>query len=422
MQIKNIKVIRTKDNSLYIFYYSNGSVFCRKTTKNEAPPTMRVMDEVMPSYSVCAADDGIYLLLTRKSDVMLCFYDYKRWVSKPLSDMADRSITDISFMLSGSLLRLVYSMKTSSGEELYIRSAKGGVWSSPIKIDDILPLKSSAYFLSKTDEFTYSLNYRYTDNSICRRMIDLTDSGISEKEVLLSTSLPCIDISILNKDNTCHLLYLTKNRFSSQLIYKGIDKHRQSKARVIWEGYLEGSCLLFNCLGRLYALIYGGDSSYITYSDDGGINFLPGRKMNMDMLSHCLKAYYLNNSTENGFCSDEVIVDTDNFSFPLINELYPSFIPEKEEIPVKETPSQDTALKASEFDEQLLNLNSQIEELSKALAKRTEEITTVNASWVRKYEALKRENSALKKQIAEADKKLTETSAPDENPLSDNAQ
>lgn len=406
MQTQSIKAVRTKDNRLFLFYHSSGSVFCRQIDKDMSESTVKIMDNVSPSFSLWSDQNGIYLLLGSMGGIHLCRYNYSRWVSRPMSRDFDPNCTKLSFFTFGEAVHLLYSVKDGSGNEgLYVRSMRKENWSSPVKIADIMPFRSSSYFTGRESPDKIRIYYRLSDKTVRFCTLNLTDGSISPAENLLATSLPCLDISILTRGRDCHILYLAQGMFSSQLIYKGIRDGVQSRAKVIWEGQLSGSCSLFLYNSRLYALIYNDSKSYVMYSDESGRSFSSAKNLGSGITSSCLKAEYLDFHGFDSFAADEAIIDVTAMTFPVISDIYPSFIPNKaaaepqrtEDAPVRN----DSSLRAAEYEEQLSSMSSQLGELSKTLAKRNEEIAAVTARWRVKYEALMKENEALRARISE---------------------
>ena len=239
--------------------------------------------------------------------------------------------------------------------------------------------------------------------------------------------MPATDISVLTGENECHILYLVKGPFSSQLIYKGIKNASSSKVKIIWEGQLSGSCSLLKNEGRLYALIYDRTKCFAAFSDDNGYNFSIPKNLGVRMGDSCLKAEYTDFS-ENSFFADEIPTDISDFSFPITEDIFPSFIPkqnENREMPQKQNmfsgnvvsgnmPSQSmrqgNMAQANMFPENMMSqntpknpsesriaeLNERINELSGLLSKRNDEIAAISSSWKLKYDALLKENTALR--------------------------
>ncbi len=408
MQTQNIKLIRTKDNRLFLFYHSSGAVYCRQLDNCMSESTVKIMDNATSNFSLWADRNGIYLLIGSSDGIHLCYYNFNRWVSRTISKDFEPNCTKISFFSFGESVHLLYSVKTEDGSEcLYMRSMKKENWSAPHKIADIIPFRtSSAYFAGRQSPDKIRIYFRMSGNIIQFCTLNLESGSISEAENLLTTSLPCTDISILTNGEDSHILYLVQGMFSSQLIYKGIRSGVQSKARIIWEGQLSGSCSLFLCAGKLYALIYGGSKVYALYSDNDGKTFSSAKNLGKISAS-CTKAEYLDISENAGFAADEVITDISSMTFPVVSDIYHSFIPEKakaaESHPEPAQPRRDNSIRAAEYEDQIAAMSSQLGELSQILAKRNEEITTVTARWKAKCDALIKENEVLRVRLAQVE-------------------
>mgnify|MGYP005810984105 CR=1 FL=1 len=417
MYSQNIKAIRTKDGRLFIFYYSEGSLFFSKVQKGSPATTEKIIENISPMFSLWCSDNGIYLLLSGNQGVVLCFYNYSRWVSKVIARDFDDNYSKISFFTSGDSVHLLYSVKDacSGGEALYVRSMKKENWEHARKISDIMPFHSTAYFIGREDNNSVKIYYRISDKTVRYCSLNLSDGSLSESENLLATSMPCSDISIFTKNNESHILYLAQGMFSSQLIYKGIKAGKQIKARVIWEGQLSGSCSLFCFDGRLYALIYNERKVYAMYSDAGNVSFSLAKDLGAKINSSCMKSEYLDFTSGGSFSANEVIINTSENSFPVIEDIYPSFIPNAQTLPdnsaIEKPAEHSLNLKAAEYEEQLAAMSDQIGELSKTLAKRNEEIAAVSARWRMKYDAVIRENELLKSRIAEAEGRISASEA-----------
>ncbi len=405
MQIQNIKAVRTKDNRLYIFYYNSGTIFskCIQNDLSEVP--VRVIDNAEPVFSLRCTDDGIYLLAEVKGGIYLCYYNYIRWAARPIVKSLGAECSKISFFIYGESVHIIYSVrKSSTSESLYLRSMKKENWLSPVKIADITPFYASPYLIGNINPAEIKIYYRISDKAICFSSLSLVSGTLSERENLLAVGMPCADISILTNGNDCYVLYLAKGMFSSQLIYKGITATAQSKARVIWEGQLPASCSLIHCDGKLYALIYNDSKAYVMYSD--GNSFSSAKNLGIKASSSYVKAEYINYFTGGNLTADEVIIDSSAYTFPIVSDIDPTFVPSCVEgspaaQPVRSA-NGDSSLRAAEYEDHMSAMNSQIGELSMALAKRNEDIASVSARWRSRYESLARENEELKLRLREA--------------------
>ena len=322
MRTQNIKFLRTDDGRLFMFRYGGGSIYARILYKNMPSPSFRVIDNVSDVFSIWYCDGRVYLLCLSDEGATLCLYANEKWTARLLSGRTEDSFSKMSFLSLGDSIHLVYSVNGG----LYIRSGRGSRWSVPVKIDEAVPFSETPFYIGRENSRNVRIYYRTSDKDIKYRTLNLESGELSERLDLLSANMPCIDVSVLTEENETHILYLVKGPFSSQLIYKGIKNASSSKARIIWEGQLSGSCSLLKNDGRLYALIYDRTKCFAAFSDDSGHNFSAAKNLGIRTGDSCLKAEYTDFSGQS-FCADEIPTDISDFSFPVTEDIFPSFIP-----------------------------------------------------------------------------------------------
>lgn len=397
MRTQNIKFLRTDKGRLFMFRYGGGSIYSKILVKGVPSSSVKVAEGVSPVFSVWNSDSMVYLICLSAGGVTLCLYRDGKWVSRILSGKTEDEFSSISFLSSGDTLHLVYSLDQGVSHSLCIRSAKGDRWMAPVKIDDVIPFGETPFYIGRESRSTVRLYYRTTDRDIKFRIFDLTNGSISPCMDLISANMPCTDISVLTEKNESHILYLVKGPFSSQLIYKGINGTSPSKAKIIWEGQLSGSCSLLKNDGRLYALIYDRTKCFAAFSDDGGNSFSAAKNLGVRMGDSCRKAEYTD-FFENTFLADEIPTDISDFTFPVSSDIFPAFIPSEgiEERPAVRQMSAPASPQFRVPEGNINELNEKIKELNSLLNRRNDEIAAITASWKAKYDALLRENSALK--------------------------
>lgn len=397
MNIRNVKAVRTSDDRLFLFYFSGSALYCRPAVKGKNIQPEKIMDGVSPIFSVYCTGREIYVLLKSGTDFYICRRSSDRWIYRTISCGAASDCTKLSFFVCGEAVHLIYSVKAEGGrEELYVRSMRRENWYPAEKVADILPFVSASYLIGNCGGNILNIYYRTAETAVKYRSINLENGSLSEEHPLISAKMPCIDISVVTHDNDCMMLYLARGMFSCQLIYKGIVSGSVQKARVIWEGQLSGSCSLFVCGSRTYALIYGDSRLYVMYSDKNGA-FSPAKNMGAFSGENVVKAEY-SSAVGGEFFADEIPVDLSDFSFPVTADICPNLVPEEKHEAVEAVRSAPTVNPAvtEEYEAQISALNSQISELSSALAKRNEEIAAVSARWRNRYEELKRQYEELK--------------------------
>lgn len=98
MYSSNIKTIRACNGMLFVFYYSQGSIFFAKIHKGSSSAPVKIADNASPMFSVWCTDNGIYIMFNGDQGTVLCFYNYSRWVSRIIAKDLGESCSRISFL------------------------------------------------------------------------------------------------------------------------------------------------------------------------------------------------------------------------------------------------------------------------------------------------------------------------------------
>ncbi len=392
MRTQSVKFLRSDNGRLFMFRYGDGCLYCLPLERGSSSEPIKVIDDVSPGFSLWSEGGMIYLLCSSGKNVILCLYRDGKWMSRPLFEQPDGGFSHIAFLSFKDTMHLIYSVNQNGAEILFIRSAKGSSWGYPVSLGDIIPFPETPFYIGRENESTVRIYFRTSEGEIKYRIFSLGDGNLSETLDFLSVSMPFRDISILTEKDGCHIIYLVRGQFSSQLIYKGIKGRSSSKAKLIWEGQLSGSCSLMKNNGRLYALIYDRTKCYAAFSDDNGSVFSAARNIGVSPGSSCVKAEYTD-FHGSPFLADEIPSDISRLSFPVTDDIYPSFIPAgtaKETQKSRDEPS--GGVKAEELARKITELNG-------LLSKRNDELASATASWKARYDALMKENSALKAEL-----------------------
>ena len=77
-------LLKTDKNELYLFYYSEGSIYFKQLAKNQNISPIKIISDVSDIFSVWYENGFIYLLASTDSNAVLCCYNGK-WNSKKLN-------------------------------------------------------------------------------------------------------------------------------------------------------------------------------------------------------------------------------------------------------------------------------------------------------------------------------------------------
>lgn len=400
--MQNIKVIRTADSTLYIFYYSEGAISYQTINDNEVSESISVITNVSPVFSLWHSKNNIFLIANGSSGIILCRCNNGNWSSRAISSGISSDCTKLSFFVFEDLVHFLYSFKNDNGKEtLTLRTMSKGQWLPPVEISEIMSFYNSPYYIGQEDDKNIIIYYRLPDKTIKYCTLSIDSGNLSSSISFLATNMPCIDISTLTDGTSGHLLYLAQGMFSTQLIYKGRNCDNLGKARIIWEGQHGRSCSLFTFENRLYVVLFTKNDAFLISSEENSSEFSIPKPFASSFSSSLTKSEYLSSCNSFPFNADEILINTQKLSFPIIDDICRSFSPPKsmKAAPV-EKPQHNLLSDTDDYIKQLSSMNDQISQLSKTLSDRNEELASLSVRWKNKYDVLLKENEALKKQLS----------------------
>jgi len=403
MQMENIKVIRTSNNTLYIFYYSENSIYYQTIYENEILEPTKVISNVSPVFSLWHYNNDIFLIANGDNGIIFLRFSKGYWNSRIINSGLSPDCTKLSFFIYRDLVHFLYSIKDDTGKErLFLRTMKKDQWMPSIEISEIMSFHSTAYLIGQQDDKNIEIYYRIPDKTIKYCNLSIDSGNLSPSINFLATNMPCIDISTLTDGISGHLLYLAQGMFSTQLIYKGRNCDNLGKARIIWEGQYGQRCSLFAFKNRLYAVLFTQKGAYLMVTEENSSEFSIPKPLDTLTNSKFTKSEYFSFYNYFSFNSDEISIDTQKLKFPIIDDICSSFCPSKSK-PEQSTPvvnsSSIQASAATDYIKELTSMSEQISQLSQALSERNEELATLSTRWKNKYDALLKESEELKKQL-----------------------
>lgn len=377
-------LLKTDKNELYLFYYSEGSIYFKQLAKNQNISPIKIISDVSDIFSVWYENSFIYLLASTDSNAVLCRYNGK-WNSKKLNFSIPNECTKLFFTTAENSISFIYSVKENHNNEyLYMRYMLDDRWEQPIKISEILSFGNSPFLIGMNNN-NIKIYYRLSDKTIKFFSMSVKDCKLTESISFLATNMPCIDLSVLTENNSSHLLYLAKSSFSSQLIYKGCINDCFGKARILWEGQNGRGCSISKEKGAMYAIVHTNSSSYKIPIES--ISKPQLVKQSYDLR----KAEYLNFFDD--FSPNRIEFNLSDFSFPFMNDDFVPYIQAQKPV--------STANQSNSHDYllQLEETNNRVSELSRLLAERNEEIALLSSKWKARYNAVEKENIILKNRL-----------------------
>lgn len=402
MLMQNIKIIRTSDNKMYMFYYKEGSIYYQNVYGNEFSEQITVITNVSSIFSLWYSNNCIYLITNGSNGIILCRYNNGKWSTRIINSNISNDCSKLSFFAFENTVHILYSIKNDAGKEaLILRTMDNEQWLPPVEISEIMSFHDSPYFIGREDDKNIKIYYRLPDKTIKYCTLSIDNGTLSTSDNLLATNMPCIDTSMLTNGTSGHLLYLAQGMFSTQLIYKGRNGDSLGKARIIWEGQNGRSCSLFAFENRLYAVIYTKRGAYIMISNENSSEFSMPKPFVASVSSKLIKSEYINFCNTFPFNADEILVDANGLSFPVVDQICTDFyttISEKTTIP--ENLHANQAQKTENYINEINEMNDQISQLSKTLSERNDELAALSVRWKNRYDMLLKENEELKRQLS----------------------
>lgn len=427
MQMQAMRLLRTKTNSLYFFFYSDGKILMKKGEHSCFSVPEVIIEGVSSNFSVCLSPEGepYVLCISHSGGIYICRETSKLWEKKLLLENTafQQNTMQFSLFFQKDKIHLIYSMPSEDGKHHYIMSliCRKGVWEKPYKIDSFLPFRQGGFLIHEIEKNHIVLYYKTQDNKVCSREMLMDPIILGTRNVLIPTSMYCMDLSFLTSQNKIHLAYIVKGSFSSQLLYKNKAQNGISQPIVLFEGQRLESCLLFEMQSRLYLFWMAGGQLFYVVSDHQGESFSNPSKYQGNYSKQPIKVEYIGGKEESWVCN-EVFLDREmQNEIWILPELDASFYggrkqggDEKEKwMPEERETIEKLKNRLYQTEDALKEANNQLMQMTKDLAQRNNEVSSVNAQWrqqgngmketismlEKKYEESLKENRALQKQL-----------------------
>lgn len=214
---------------------------------------------------------------------------------------------------------------------------------------------------------------------------------------VIQTPYPCSDLSIIQDRERIHLLYIIKGLFRSQVIYQYKQSASISAPRILWESSSCEQCLIFQQNNKLEAIWISNSQPYCCQSINNGNSFSPIEQYTALFPYHCIKGEFLpeENSTLN---ASEAFGDAQNgFQLAIFTSTASAITLLTNDIIAASRTSPETI---SDFTSEQHSKSQQIEELTKLLIHRGEEIAKLNMRWREKHNQTETEKQNLTLQVA----------------------
>lgn len=401
MQIPYVKYLKTKNQDTLLIYFERNTLFFKIGTQSGWTHPQIIAEQVNPSFALSQYNNEIFLLYsTRLGELYIIrTKDFVQWDRKQISiEKRDLSQTKFFMIPDQNLLHLFYHLPTEiTGVHALIYTVfRNGKWEKPCQIDRFFPFGQTPFLTGKRHQKHILLYYRTARNLITAREMLLSPSTIGSMYPVIQTASPCTDLSIIQDRERIHLLYIVKGLFRSQIVYQYKQSASISAPRILWESSSCEQCLIFQQDNRLHTLWISNGQPYCCHSMDNGNSFSPIEQYTAFFPYHCIKGEFI--PEENSHLNaSEAFGDAQNgFQLSVFTSATPAITLLTNDI----VAASKENIESIDFQTTSESKNQRIEELTKLLVRRGEEIANLNMRWREKHNQTEAEKQNLALQVA----------------------
>lgn len=419
---ETIKVIRTKQNSLFVFFGNEYGINCSRYENQSWLEPELIIPNVHSQFSVSvSANDVIYILCRDKNNkIFICRKnEADSWESKPLIENKYNFTPKFYLSTNKSSMSLIYNTPTDDPKINYINytSLAKGNWEKLVKIDAILPFDESPYIINTIEDNHIIIFCRTDENMVNCREVLLSPFTLGTLNTVARTnSFPILDFSSLVTEEKIHMVFLIKTRFSYQLVYKSKIETQISQPIVLWEGQKADSCSIFSCDRKIHIVWTNGNQCFSISSDNDCESFSRAQKIPYQLIGTPVKVEYINANTneKNIFNASELYIDSENKnSIQIVNLFDKHFYPENKDalnLAAASSMEYNNSLSLKEnieilknkiiqYETTLSESNNQLTELAKTLSEKNKETNILNLRWTDKCKNLEQELGKLNEEL-----------------------
>lgn len=284
-------IIQDNSNTLYSFYYMNGSIYIRHFTNNIWSRAENLVSDIRPNYSISQSSSLLYLICQEiKGNILLYTFKNQVWSRKILLESVALNSPDIymASIIKNDSLSLIYNLPDNKNKTQNIvlhQQLGNGQWNSPKILDNISP--GTTFFKLINNKYLF-----YIKNKV----LYMQNIENQQETIKLYTG-NIIDYSAVFFNDAPHISLIAKTRIGIQLIYI----HNQ-KSNVLWEGN-KGSFTAINLI----------DNKIILYFVTGNrlyniINPVENKELTVIGADNYIKAQYTSAQGNSSLC--DIIINS----------------------------------------------------------------------------------------------------------------
>ena len=278
MQTSLIKLLKSPDGRLLLFFFKGGAIYAKEYTKDFSSPATIISEGVLPGFSLCV-DNGSPIIIARRltGDVFVFRKSGGLWQEKML--IKSNPLENLRFIVcndNGKLHTLFNQSYAKSGlENLTAVSFYDRIWHPPKTKDAFYPMAGSPYTVVRISDNHVFLFYRAKDIPLVSTEISLSPLKIGTPIPIINGKTTVYDVSSFVEGDTVHISAIIRGRYGCQLIYKNRTPDGMSQNSVIWERQKIDTCIVFRAENKLWIMCSVGSDVFCSYSVDNGGSFCP---------------------------------------------------------------------------------------------------------------------------------------------------
>lgn len=294
-----------------------------------------IIENVISNFTICVQGGEVFVFCKNiYGDIILCR-------SSNINDTFNNNINFSNIILFKDLSNLFYPIFLNSNLSLIynnynnsmlsIKSTKVDLnnnfinfnnfnWNSPENIDLInsTPIPNSNEYsnlnlldLYKVHQTNFILSYiKFKSNKELQAGFKVISNGaLSDFIIFHKTSHQLVDYSIICFNNKIHIIYIIKNLFSTQVIYRSYYNNILSNPVLLFEGQKIKMCCACVINNKVYCQFIIGNTLYYLISEDYGNNFSSVMKYKRSVSQEIQKIKFLDFKHSERDSFNEVFAD-----------------------------------------------------------------------------------------------------------------
>lgn len=386
MQNPNVKYLKTPQGDIAVFSLEHNRLWCRRQT-SDGRYTPFCIAEGVSAFSLCQYESYTYLLYPTTDGrlILSASSDLMQWEPRPLWQASDKRWQNTYCFMAPQkdAFHLFYgvSQPQSGNHVLEYALFQKGQWQPPYQIDHFLPLPGAPFLGRRLGENHVILYYRSHHSTISAREILLSPFTMGSLSPLIQTGGTCTDFSILEDNQQMHILYLSRNLFRNQVVYRCKQGSAVGRPFVLWEsGSACDHCLVYRQQDKI-VLFWCANGLPMRCICENGTSIGPVERCTFPFPLQSLKGEFIGASDP--FAAEAIGDRQNNFHPAIFSENTPSL--SQPQLYAASTPAPSPVREEE---------NNELEELRALLSQRSEEISAVNAKWKAQVDALQEKLAA----------------------------